>query len=88
MLNLTFFYPPQNPLPLKVQSSLSTHDLKLELFSTLPIESGVEMRLVCGGKVLQDELSLEAQGTYNMHETLHILFMDSVYCVLYILYNV
>lgn len=68
MFQLTFCHPPNSPFNLKFDSlSLTGQDLKLSLIKILP--SGPEildigrMRLVCGGKVIQDQERLEIQGT-------------------------
>lgn len=64
-MELTFCYPPYSPLTLKnIDENCLISELKSKLFSVLPGVEGSEgeMRLVCGGKVLQDHLNLSAQG--------------------------
>ena len=68
MIELILCFPPNSPFTLKFDPSNSVIDLKLHLFSILPNlpggHEGQEMRLVCRGRVLQDNLSLGCQGTY------------------------
>ena len=64
-MELTFCYPPHDPLTMKdVDGNCSVKELKDKLFTVLPVLSGegYEMRLVCGGRVLQDHLSILGQG--------------------------
>lgn len=65
MFQLSFCHPPNSPFTLNFDSlSLTGFDLKLKLQSVLPGNEGAEgIRLVCGGKVVQDQVSLEGQGT-------------------------
>ena len=67
MFQLTFCHPPNSPFSLNFESSsLTGRELKLKLISVLPDSEGVEpesIRLVCGGKVIQDHVGLEGQGT-------------------------
>lgn len=66
-MELTFCFPPHSPFTLKeIEENCSVVELKLKLFSIIPGISGEtegeEMRLVCGGRVLQDHLNLIGQG--------------------------
>ena len=72
-MELTFSFPPHSPLTLSsVDENCSVSELKTKLFSILPgidggnIEGEGEMRLVCGGRVLQDHLTLSGQGKKNI----------------------
>ena len=68
-MKLTFSFPPHSPLTLSnIEENCSVSELKTKLFSILPGIDGDsgegegEMRLVCGGRVLQDHLNLSGQG--------------------------
>ena len=81
MIELILCFPPNSPFTLKFDPSNSVTDLKLHLFSILPNlpraqagggggneeEKGIGMRLVCGGRVLQDNLSLSCQGKSDLY---------------------
>lgn len=73
MIQLTICHPPYSPLNLqKIDPFLSGSDLKTKLKTILPTEiygnCGEEeevvgnVRLVCGGRVIQDHLRLDSQG--------------------------
>jgi hypothetical protein len=66
-MELTFCFPPHSPLTLRnINENCSVLELKTRLFSILPgisVDNNEgEMRLVSGGRVLQDHLNLVGQG--------------------------
>lgn len=64
MLELTICHPPHDPLTLTLSPSTTGSELKCLLIPKLKSssESEEEMRLVSGGRVIQDHLSLSSQG--------------------------
>jgi hypothetical protein len=62
MIQLTISCPASSPLIISIEPDCLGSDLKTRIIQSLPHANNSELRLVCGGKVLQDHLSLQGQG--------------------------
>ena len=66
MIELTLCCPPRHPFPVTISEETFGSEFKTRLTLILPETRGTlieEMRLVCGGKVIQDNMTLSSQGT-------------------------